>query len=63
MAPAPDIFVPRWVPVRQTRAKEPIAIEVGTIGPDLAENALQVQGAGKEGTIVLRKVLRQAQHC
>ena len=41
--------------------KEPPAIEISTIGPDLAKNVFQVHGISATGEVVIRKALRRSQ--
>jgi transposase len=61
MAPAHGIYVPRWVAVMQTRAKEPSAMDISTIGLDLAKNVFQVHAVNATGEVVVRKMLRRSQ--
>jgi hypothetical protein len=49
MALAQGIKVPRWVAIMQTRAKEPSAMEITTIGLDVARNVFQVHGINAAG--------------
>src|SRR3546814_16822024 len=45
----------------QTRAEEPSAMEMTTIGLDLAKNVFQVHAVDAAGDVVVRKALRRAQ--
>src|SRR3546814_1591206 len=45
----------------QTRAEEPSAMEITTIGLDLAKNVFQVHAVDAAGDVVVRKALRRAQ--
>src|ERR1700753_2266124 len=45
----------------RARAKEPSAMEVNTIGLDLAKNVFQVHGLDAVGDVVVRRALRRAQ--
>jgi transposase len=40
---------------------EPSAMEISTIGLDLAKNVFQVHGVSKEGAVIVRKALRRSQ--
>src|SRR5215212_2198714 len=47
--------------VMQPRAKEPSAMEITTIGLDLAKCVFQVHGVNGAGQVVVRKALRRSQ--
>jgi hypothetical protein len=53
----------KLVAVRQTRAKEPSAMEITMIGLDLAKRVFQVHGNDAVGNVVVRKALRRAKFC
>jgi hypothetical protein len=62
MAPAHGILVPSVKAIRRSRAKrEPSAMQITTIGLNLAKNVFQIHGVDAIGQAVVRKSLRRSQ--
>src|SRR5687768_186087 len=58
--PLHGISVPRWWLSKVTNG-EPSAMEITTIGLDLAKHVFQVHGMAADGSVVLKKRLRRGQ--
>jgi transposase len=62
MAPAPGIAMCQSVvPIKDHEQKEPSAMNVTTIGLDLAKNVFQVHGIDEAGNVIARRSLRRRQ--
>src|SRR6202167_2152714 len=62
MAPAPGIRVPKlWKRSSNHEPKEPSAMEITTIGLDLAKNVLQVNAINSASNVVVKRTLRRSQ--
>ncbi len=62
MAPAPGIAMCQSVvPIKDHEQNEPSAMNVTTIGLDLAKNVFQVHGIDDAGNVIVRRSLRRRQ--
>src|SRR6202162_3805162 len=62
MAPAPGIRVPKlWKLSSNHEPKEPSAMEITTVGLDLAKNVFQVHAINSASKVVVKKTLRRVQ--
>src|SRR5665213_1778891 len=62
MAPAHGIRVPKlWKRSSNHEPKEPSAMEITTIGLDLAKNVFQVHAVNGASEVVVKKALRRVQ--
>ena len=60
-APAPGIDVPKVVVAERHKRGEPPAMEIATIGLDLAKHWFQVHGVDVQGQVVVRRKLRRGE--
>src|SRR5262249_52792770 len=58
--PPTGISMPGWGD-RRSAIRRPSAMQITTIGIDLAKHVFQLHGVGSDGSVVLRKKLRRAQ--
>src|SRR5438045_2454667 len=62
MAPAPGIRVPKlWKLSSNHEPKEPSAMQITTVGLDLAKNVFQVHAINSASEVVVKKTLRRSQ--
>src|SRR3984957_7116541 len=62
MAPAPGIRVPKlWKRSSNHEPKEPSAMQITTVGLDLAKNVFQVHAINTANEVVVKKTLRRVQ--